>query len=251
MVNSFQKYKETDDYRRLKTVAFKLSPSKYSAEQVSVFSGTIPNYYYYNTSKELGIIPAAEHSTVASTLGSGVHKLMGMIGLYDVTKPYAVSLKEYLENGCIPIQIEAAVAGCMFLKQQGFLVMDKETLVQDSRTGTNLYVDLIIKDKESGQLYALEIKTVWAAKDEKINTRNDTVRTHREQAILAANQLHPLRYGAATLHIVVPYEKVVSYVAASLMLFSPKQVQLAADVVENETPFDLITVPSPSDGDAP
>lgn len=41
--------------------------------------------------------------------------------------------------------------------------MDKETLVQDVRTGTNLYVDLIIKHKESGQLYALEIKTVWAA----------------------------------------------------------------------------------------
>ena len=246
MVKSFQKYKETDDYRRLKAIVFKLAPDRYNAEQVSVFSGTVPNYYYYNTAKELGIIPPAEHSTVASTLGSGVHKLMGMIGLYDVTTPYAVSLKEYLENGCIPIQIEAAVAGCMFLKQQGFLVMDKETLVQDTRTGTDLYVDLIIKDKNTGQLYTLEIKTVWAAKNEKVNTRDDTTRTHREQAVLAANRLHPTRYGAATLHLVVPYEKVVSYVAASFMLFEPQKVQMASSAVENETPVELITTASPS-----
>lgn len=240
MVKSFQKYKETDDYRRLKHAAHKLMPNSYEEHQVSLLSVAVPNYYYYNTTSELGIIPPAEHSTVASNLGSGVHKLMGIIGLYSKSEPYSISLKDYLEHGCIRIQIEAAVAGCMFLEEQGFVVMDKDKLVTDNRSGLPLFIDLVIKEKESNQLYALEIKTVWKASNEQLNTANDYARTHREQSLLAASQFPKNRYGAATLHLVVPYEKNVDYIAASIMLFSPDQVEKVKQIVNDETPLDLI-----------
>lgn len=232
MIPSFKKYKTTDDYQRLKKAAFEAEPKGFAEANIRFKSTSVPNFYYYNTTKALGIIPAAEHSAIASTMGSGIHKLIGMIALYDDSNPREISLKDFLQNGCYPIQVEAAAAACEFLVAKGYTVIADNLKVHDGRSGLDLFIDLVLR--KGKQDYAAEIKTVWAAKNETLNTLTDKTRTHREQALFAACLLNTekrKRHGAITLHIVVPYTKNVNYVGISMMAYDPDEVDKVCDAI--------------------
>jgi len=193
----------------------------------------IHNRYWYCTRgpKE---IPPAYPGTVASGLGSGVHKLVELLSGKADPLAAGTSAADFICHGFCDVEREAAVAVLQFIQDtmRASIVKAEVKLVNPADTGdmaeTHVYTDLVLEI--AGILYATELKTVWkeTAMTE-VCTWDDVSRTHKQQAFMAAALLAQKpdttkEVGAATIHVVVPTESIVEHMYLSGQLFSPALV---------------------------
>ena len=197
-----------------------------TAQTYTCASNPTHNFYYYNTSSPgTDMLPAAK-STLASALGTAVHSLVLLLAS-STTKNFGT----FLQHGTIPIQLEAALAIHMHLKEIGFTVDSKRDLkVKTTVFGVQLFADLFVRKSTSPkELAVCEIKTIWAAKED-INVVTDTAHTHREQALMGAIGTNQ-KCGALALIVIIPCTPEESRLTVKSMYYPAKEVKTIVSMI--------------------
>ncbi|WP_341247247.1 hypothetical protein [Nereida ignava] len=175
---------------------------------------TTPNFYFHNTVTMA--VPAASHSTIASALGTGVHGIVGLLGVAGNDD----AVRTILEGGCTPVQMEAAFAVVRALDQLGYSITGSDVEVPVPVWGVRLYADLTVAGPDNTPAVC-ELKTVWAPAGD-YNVRTDKLHTHREQAILGARGMG--NHGALCLVVCIPKTETVDAITVQSLVYTKQEV---------------------------
>jgi hypothetical protein len=196
-------------------------------DEVYEVTSDTPNFYWYNAIHNK--IPPAARSGLASSLGTVSHQLIDVIANKRNSE---ISVGTLLSRGCIPIQVETAIAALRHMKALRFEILDRNVseAIPGQTFGVKLYADMFLRADDDTNVVC-EIKTSWQPPTINIPVETDTTRTHREQALMGALGM-PSPYAALAVVVEIPPVQNVRTIRVKSVYYSAATVERLASELD-------------------